>query len=289
MSRWLQRESTEWVEEGIIDSSQRERILARYSDAGWQQQVLSLLAGSAIGASIIAIWALLVFEMNLTTLEDGWSATLFFLAFALPLLGFGIVTPNERLGRPAVLAGLIPLLVSTPIGNADWYPWVVLAALGGAFAATFKTNLRAVLIAAAISIVLPMATMDTMDDRPAMITWFLLAAAVFAGAWLTDKAWSPAAKVITGAGVAASWLAVVIELLDFNFDGSVSLTFSAGMLALVGLSVWQKESGPTLLFGLALTIGLIAFAFESGGPIAGVIALVALSAGFLFLSFRKRS
>lgn len=289
MSRWLQRESTEWVQEGIIDAAQREQIMARYSDAGWQQQVLGLLAGSALGAAIIALWALIVFEFNNTGLQDGWPAVTFFLAFAIPLLAVGFGVGSERLGRPASLGGLIPLLVAAPISPEPWLPWVLLLAPVAGFVLSFKNTLRPALALAAICILFPMAAFESMDDRAAVTTWLLLAVGLFAGAWLTNLAWSPAAKVITGAGVVASWLAVVIEHLDFNFDGSLSLTFSAGMLALVGLSVWQKESGPTLLFGLALTIGLISFAFESGGPVAGVIALVALSAGFLFLSFRRRS
>jgi hypothetical protein len=290
MNRWLSRESEEWEKKGIIDAAQRQQILARYSVSGWQQQVLSLLAGAAIGASIIAFWALLTFEMNIQALREGWSAAGFFLGFGVPLVVLGLLWKRPEFARPALLGGLMPLLVAAVIPDTNWFPWVILAALLGSFARMYKENLRAVLLVAAIFIALPIASASTLDEEPGMTVWFLLSMLAFAGIWLAkERSWTPISKVLASLSVIASWFAFVIGVIDPSFDGGLSLTFSAGMILMVALVVWQKESGATLAFGLALTAGLVAFAFEAGGPIPGVISLISLSAAFLFLSFRKSS
>lgn len=289
MNRWLERESRKWVQEGILDPETRAKIMAKYPSAGWQQMVLSLLAGVAIGASILAFWALLAWELNLHALQGGWNVALFFLAFGVPLVLAGTLLPAREWARPLLLGGLFPMVAAMFPSTIAEFVLLIPISFIAPLIWLRNRNIRFIMILVAFLVSVPVFLTQFFDEDSAVLIWFGVSGVVLVGAWfLHEQPWSDAARMVTTLSIIASWFAMVIAVFEPNFDGGYSLLFSMGMLPILGVSIWQKENAPTFAAGSALTIGLVAFAFESGGPIAGVIALVTLSAGFLFLSFRKK-
>lgn len=287
----------EWESKGMFKpgafASIEKSLAVDSRETSLAMQSFFVVGGILLGAATAALYALLlVNDVFPDTQPAAWN---FFLVCAAALLIAGVTTSllaQKDLGDALLIAGMVPLgtlLGPEIMGDQEILRAIpVLGALGiVAFrrAGHLVPALALGLATAALPIFLYRLLEGSDGSEAATSAWLAGAVAAWAGmaAWnhFDRIPWRHEGAVLTTLGAAAAWIATTIDIIQPSFDGGYELLLGIGFSVLLGTGILLKQPGIVFAAAAALTVDVIVFAFQFGGPTVGLLTLLGLAAALI--------
>lgn len=281
----LQEEVPEWIDEGIVDASQAQRILERYeagapstAEVDTTSSVLYATAAILLGAAAIALVLVGIDPAD----PEGY---FFGLGVGLALAGLGLhaMAPERDLVVDALLAAsMVPLAASTFDGGLVLYP-IAAVGLPVAFVAwrtdqPFLPTLSVIgFTAAAAGAAFSEGDFAPQTDAQKTTVWLTGQSLFLAGLTVYDR-WrdaalsSPVALAVLGA--AGSMIPFLDEVFDLS-SVTTELVIGAALLVVLGIAVVLRHRGLSIGVSVGLGVDAIVFAFDVD-EIFGTVVLVVL-------------
>lgn len=295
-------EARAWADEGLIPSESLPGIEERYAavirddEPSLAMRTFYAIGGVLLGAAVFALFAVLQSEGLIAQTQA--AAWLLFLAAAIVLgaIGAGLVLSGRmEVGDAVLLAALLPavalagpeapgteaLALLAPLaagGVLVWRRHRVEPALGGLLG---------------LEVALPLALGEhlRLSEATGTMLWFLGALAIAAGVvWLArGLAWRPAGVAVATGGLCIGIVAAIAENLPLATEGATAAVVGVAFLAVLFLALSLREVAALFVAGHALVIDAVVFAFQLGGPVWGLVALVVLAGGMFATAGRLRT
>ncbi len=289
----LAREVPDWVDEGVITSSQAQRLLDRYdrtpsrrstSSADWTSSLLYGTAAVLLGAAAIAF----VF----VGLDPGFKPPYLLgtgLSLAAAALAVALWVPERDLLADALLAaGMAPMAIS-PIegsltsGEALTYGLPAIALPAVYLVWRREQPFLPTLAVVAFTVATGATVMELFSDAATGTNvWMAVQALLLAGLvgtdrWLRDRdAGAPVTLAVLA--LAASLIPFLFESVNISDSETLELVLGGILLAILTAGVLLRHRGVVLGAAIGVGIDAIVFAFDVGGVPLGTGLLVGLAA-----------
>lgn len=297
-------EARRWHQAGLVTAEAHARIqqeyethlstrLDRSDGASYGALALYGAAGALLGAACLV----------LVGLGDFGRGDPYVLLALGALLGAGggaayRLASRRELGDALVVAALVPW-TAAPFPDEALRPFLSLFALAAPVVLlAFRRSLLPLLAATvAFTVAAAMASFEwTGDiDRFATSLWFGLSVVWLAGLVLLARVdengphpWVDPVLTIATAALVAPTIGVLYDVVDLSDSEAVELALGAVQLAWIFLGLAIRQRGLVIGGAAVLTVDALVFAFDVGGLLLGMGALIATAIGLLVLASALR-